>query len=76
MLDARLVEVVSRVLGIPASQVTPSLGRDTIEAWDSISHLKLVLSLEEEFHLRFPTAEIPRLVSVGIIQEALSRLAP
>jgi hypothetical protein len=36
--------------------------------------LKLILGLEEAFRLRFTTAEIPNLVSVGRIQEALSRL--
>jgi len=75
MLDVRLVEVISRVFGIPAEQVTPGSGRDTIETWDSVNQLKLVLSLEEEFHLRFPTAEIPNLISAGRIQEAVRRLA-
>ena len=75
MLDARLVEVVSRVFDIPDEQVTPALSSDTIEAWDSVNHLKLILSIEKAFCLRFPTAEIPNLVSVGRIQDALNRLA-
>ena len=75
MLDSRLVEVVSRVFDIPEEQVTPGLSCETIAAWDSVNHLKLILGLEEEFRLRFPTAEIPNLVSVDRIQEALSRLA-
>jgi acyl carrier protein len=74
MLDVQLVEVISRVLDIPEQQVTPDLSFDTIAAWDSVNHLKLILGLEEAFRLRFSTAEIPNLVSVGRIQEALSRL--
>jgi acyl carrier protein len=74
MLNDRLVKVISQVFGIPEGQVTPGLSRDTIEDWDSVNHLKLILALEEEFHLRFPLAEIPNLVSVERIEEALSRL--
>jgi acyl carrier protein len=74
MLDDRLVKVISSVFGVSEAQVTPGLDRDSIEDWDSVNHLKLILSLEEEFRLRFPTAEIPKLVSVERIQEAVSRL--
>ena len=74
MLDVRLVEVMSEVFGIPEGQVTPGLSRDTIEAWDSVNHLKLVLSIEETFRVRFPAAEIPNLVSADRIQETLRRL--
>lgn len=75
MLDVRLVQLISRVFGIPEEKVTPGLSRETVEAWDSLSHFKLILRIEEAFRLRFPTAEIPNLVSVERIQEALSRLA-
>ena len=74
MLDARLVEVISRVFDIPEQQVTPDLSFDTIAAWDSVNHLKIILGLEEAFRLRFTTAEIPNLMSAGRIQEALNRL--
>jgi acyl carrier protein len=74
MLDDRIVKVVSRVFGVPEGQVTPAWNRETIQDWDSVNHLKLILGLEEEFRLRFPTSEIPNLVSVERIQESVSRL--
>jgi acyl carrier protein len=74
MLDVQLVEVISRVLDIPEQQVTPDLSFDTIAAWDSVNHLRLILGLEEAFRLRFTAEEIPNLMSAGRIQEALNRL--
>ena len=75
MLDEQLVAVISQTLGISPEQVTPGLSQETIEDWDSVTHFKLVLALEEAYRVRFPAAEIPNLVSVDRIQEALNRLA-
>ena len=75
MLDPRLVAAFSRVFGIPAEQVTPSVSCDTLKAWDSVNHLKLILAVEKAFGIRFKTAEIPNLISAHRIQEALDRVA-
>ncbi len=72
MLDARLVEAISEVFGLPRDEVNPKSGRDTIVGWDSIGHLKLILHVEEVFRLRFPAAQIPGLVSAAEIQKALN----
>jgi len=74
MLDSRLVVVIARVLDIPGEQITPDLSADRIADWDSVNHFKLILSIEEEYGVRFPMAEIPRLRSIDRIQEALSRM--
>ena len=39
--------------------------------WDSIVHLNLILALEAEFEVRFSTAEIPQLTSVGKLRTRL-----
>ena len=74
LLDPRLIEAISDVFGIPEEEVTPESGNDTLSEWDSVGHLRLVLRLEEAFHIRFPTAEIPNLISAARIQETLDRL--
>jgi len=74
MLDARLVEAISEVFGLPRDEVHAQSGRDTIAEWDSIGHLKLILHIEEVFRLRFPAARIPTLISAAEIQKALDSL--
>jgi acyl carrier protein len=39
------------------------LSQETLKAWDSLGHLRLVLTLEQEFSLKFPTEVIPQLTS-------------
>ena len=47
-----------------------------IEEWDSLSHVKLILAVENEFEIRFATAELTRFENVGqlvdMIDEKLS----
>jgi acyl carrier protein len=74
MLDPQLIAAISEVFGVPPGEVAPESGSDTITEWDSIGHLKLILHIEETFRVRFPTAEIPKLVSAARIQEILTKL--
>jgi acyl carrier protein len=41
--------------------------------WDSVVHLNLILALEAEFEVRFSTAEIPQLLSVGKLRTRLEK---
>lgn len=64
---SRVQQVVSDVLQIPLAEVTPQTSPDTVETWDSIQHLNLVLALEQEFGVEFSPEEIEELLSVELI---------
>jgi acyl carrier protein len=74
MLEPRLTQTISELFGIPAEQVGPETGRDTLPDWDSIGHLKLILEVERAFGIRFPTAELGELTSGAKLQEAIDRI--
>ncbi len=38
---------------------------DDVESWDSVSHIRLILSVEKEFGVRFAASEIGMLKNVG-----------
>ena len=54
-------------LEVPLDQVLPQSSPDTIETWDSIHHLNMVLALEQEFGIQFSPEEIEQLLSVELI---------
>jgi len=66
-MEKRIYSVVSRVLKVPLKSIDESSSPDTIESWDSLSHLQLVLALEEEYDLQFSVDEIGALQRVGTI---------
>lgn len=67
----RVQGIVSDVFGVPEDQVRPDSSPDTIETWDSIHHLNLVIALEQEFGVQFTPEEIEQLLSVELIAALL-----
>jgi acyl carrier protein len=47
--------------------VHPDTSRRDVADWDSVAHVKLILSLEEEFGIRFSEDEISSIQTVGDI---------
>ncbi len=46
-------------------EFSDALGRDNLEAWDSLGHIRLISATEEAFDIRFTIEEIESLTSVG-----------
>ena len=70
-LKDRVLQIVGRVMDVPSSQLDENSSMDTIEKWDSLQHMNLVLALEEEFGIAFTDEEIVEMMSVEIIIEIL-----
>ncbi len=59
--------IASDLFGIPADQLNAASSPETIESWDSIQHLNLVLALEEKFNLQLSPEEIEQMKHIGDI---------
>jgi acyl carrier protein len=57
--------------------VQDSTSASDISGWDSMAHINLVLGVEQEFGVKFKTAEVAQLKNVGefvdLIQSKLSK---
>lgn len=77
MSDAVLDQVrsmVADVFNCRVDQVTPQSSAETIEGWDSLHHLNLVLALEERFGISIDPWQAAELTSVEAIVETVRRL--
>jgi acyl carrier protein len=63
----RVSALVADVFQLSIDDVRPETSADSIEAWDSLQHLNLVLALEQEFGIQFTPEEIEQLLSVELI---------
>jgi acyl carrier protein len=45
--------------------VTPHLTANDVDGWDSLTHIRLMLSVQKAFNIRFAAAEIVGLKNVG-----------
>jgi acyl carrier protein len=57
--------MASDLFGVPVEQITAASSPQTIENWDSIQHLNLVLAVEEKFSVQLSPEEIEEMKSVG-----------
>jgi acyl carrier protein len=70
-LEGRVRSVLADVFGLEPDAVGPDTSTDTVEAWDSLQHLAVVLSLEEEFDIHFDDEETLAVVSYPLITAIL-----
>ena len=53
--------------------IEDSFGPDEIEAWDSLSHIELIVALEEEFEISIAVQDVSRLYTIGDIKKTLEK---
>ena len=63
-LTARVIAVAADVFGVPPESLSATSTPDTVEAWESISHLNLMLSVEQTFDTSIPPERMPELTSI------------
>ncbi|MDD5198753.1 MAG: acyl carrier protein [Terrimicrobiaceae bacterium] len=56
-METRIKRVMASVFGIEESQIGDDSSSETIEEWDSLRQMNLILALEEEFGIRFSDEE-------------------
>ena len=61
-------------MGVPAEMLSEASSPDSVESWDSLRHMSMVLALEEEFGVRFSDEQIMVLSSIGAILTTLAEL--
>ena len=57
--------MASDLFGVPAERLSADSSPQTLENWDSIQHLNLVLAIEEKFGLQLSPEEIEQMKSIG-----------
>ncbi len=73
---ARLTTVFEDVLDEDSIVLTPELSAKDVETWDSLAHVRLVLSVERAFKVKFSTSEIGRLANVGDLVALIQKRTP
>lgn len=73
----RLTAIFRDVFDDDALVLTPELTAKNVDGWDSLTHVRSLLSAERAFGIKFTTAEIGRLEKVGDLAALIqARLQP
>ncbi|HMB84295.1 MAG TPA: acyl carrier protein [Terriglobales bacterium] len=66
--------VASDIFGIPADKITAESSPETIDNWDSMQHLNLVLTIEEKFGVQFEPEDIEQMKNIGAVAALVEKL--
>jgi len=69
----RLTTVLQEVFDDPALAIDEATTAEDIEGWDSVTHVLLVVAVEQAFAVKFKTAEIETLKNVGDLVRLIDR---
>jgi acyl carrier protein len=73
-LANQLLQTIAEILDVPSRRLALSSGANTMDEWDSLAHLNIVLSVEEAFGVRFAPERIPELSSIEAILMELKQV--
>lgn len=69
-----LKQVMAILLTVDTASIGPDASMDTIQTWDSLRHMNLVLALEEEFKVSIPDEDAGNITSYQLIKLVLEDL--
>ena len=61
----RLTEIMEDVFDDDSIVATPALSAKDVDGWDSLTHIRLILTVEKAFKVKFSTSEIGKMQTVG-----------
>ena len=62
---AQLTEIFRDVFDDDSIEVVPSLSAKDVDDWDSLAHIRLIITVEKAFKIKFSTAEMGKLENVS-----------
>ena len=78
-INQKLTGIFQDVLDNDDIVLRPDLTADQVAGWDSLAHIRLILTVEKGFGVKFSTPEIGKIKNVGdlsaLIQDKLGSAA-
>lgn len=73
---AKIQDVMIDVLDLDDLHLTEATTAKDVEGWDSLSHLRLIVAVEQHFGLKFTTGEIEGFKNIGALASTIQSKKP
>jgi len=71
-VEAAIKKIMGRIFEVRPEEITDQTRRRELERWDSLSHLALLVALQEEFHVEIPAEQALEMETLEDIKRAIS----
>ena len=72
-MKEQIVAIMSEVFELPIADFPAEISQKTIENWDSLRHLNLIVELEDSFDKSYEPEEISEMITLDKIIEMLQK---
>ena len=72
-IEERIKQIMSVVLDVDKYLIKEDSSTDSIENWDSMNHMNLIVALEEEFECEFDEEDIEDMINFSIIKNKIEK---
>ena len=73
VIRQRLTQVFQKIFDAPSLALRDDLTASDVPAWDSLTHIDLIVAVEKAFKVKLTTSEITGLKNVGDLIKVLER---
>ena len=70
-LEQKIKDVMKAVFEISVGEIDEESSIDNIDLWDSMGHIKLILSIEKDFGMQFNVDEVVEMTNYKRIREII-----
>lgn len=72
----QLGEIVRDVFDDDAAEITESTTAKDVDGWDSLNHIRFMVTVEQRFNVRFSSREVESLRNLGDLLKAINSKSP
>jgi len=70
----QITKIMAVVFEVNPDLINENTSADSIDTWDSLRHMNLILALEEEFNVSIPDEEVGNLMNFKLIELVITDL--
>lgn len=71
-LRREIKDLLADVLDIDPDDIDQDTSPDTVEAWDSLAHIRLISAIEEKYSLSLPPEEQVEMLNFELIEDVVA----
>tara|TARA_A100001011_G_scaffold390383_1_gene473736 strand:- start:5730 stop:5960 length:231 start_codon:yes stop_codon:yes gene_type:complete len=69
----KISKIISKHTKVKEESINLESSAETIERWDSLAHINIIVDIEREFNVKIKTAKVAELNSVKSITQFLNK---
>ena len=68
-MEKEIKKIMAGVFFIEESSIADNASPDTIDQWDSINHLNLIVAIEEAYDIEFTEEQMTEMLNLSLVIE-------